>query len=69
MRRERFLGRTVFDPNTKTWMFSDGSGVICDEARIEMEIGTGNSSGRLPMFDNGTGRRNFFDIKKCYLLK
>jgi hypothetical protein len=48
------------------WSFPDGSGSIADEARIEMEIGAANERNRLPLFDDGTARRNFFSIKERY---
>lgn len=36
--RTNFLNRKVFDYNTQTWKFSDGSGVIPDEMRIDLQL-------------------------------
>jgi hypothetical protein len=47
MRKEdKFLGRPIFDNDTRTWRFTDGSGVVPDELRIEMEmeLNTGEGS-------------------------
>lgn len=33
---DRFLGRQVFDENTQTWTFADGSGRVPDELRQQM---------------------------------
>ena len=35
---DKFLGRPIFDENTRTWRFPDGSGVVPDELGIEMEM-------------------------------
>lgn len=65
---DKFLKRDCFDPNTRTWSFSDGSGKILDEARIEMQFAPdphGNLSDTIKMF----GKGGFFDIKERYSVK
>lgn len=34
--RSAFLGREHFDPNTRMWTFSDGSGAVPEEMRHDM---------------------------------
>lgn len=34
--KKSFLNRTIFDPNTMTWHFPDGSGVVPEEMRQDM---------------------------------
>ena len=35
---KQFLGRPVYDFNTRTYRFADGSGVVPEELRLEMEM-------------------------------
>lgn len=35
---ERFLKRDIYDPNTRTYRFSDSSGVVPEEMRNAMQI-------------------------------
>lgn len=37
MKDKTFLNRQIYDSNTNTWRFPDGSGVVPDEMRIDLE--------------------------------
>lgn len=35
---DKVLGRSIYDSRTDTWSFVDGSGVIPDEMRFDLEL-------------------------------
>ena len=50
MKDKTFLNRKIYDSNTRTWRFEDGSGVVPDEMRIDMEC---KSEMKTPAGGNG----------------